>query len=171
MGKVQYPHNFLRSACARRNTLRAARLTLTRPQEISLCPEWNEVSVTKNERISRAGQRRAAGQRERERARVRPTPHSRLQHGGRSLRPLIRLTAARRGGRAGLRDIGDGKTWRVATTTDQAPVAGGDAVRRYSALMRRASSSWSSRMMMRQAASMGVPWSTSSRARAAMRNW
>ncbi len=45
------------------------------------------------------------------------------------------------------------------------------AARRYSALMRWASSSWSSRMMMRQAASMGVPWSTSSRARAAMRSW
>ena len=45
------------------------------------------------------------------------------------------------------------------------------AVRRYSALMRRASSSWSSRMTMRQAASTGVPWSTSSRARAAMRSW
>lgn len=38
-------------------------------------------------------------------------------------------------------------------------------------LMRWASSSWSSRMTMRQAASMGVPWSTSSRARAAMRSW
>jgi hypothetical protein len=45
------------------------------------------------------------------------------------------------------------------------------AARRYSALMRRASSSWSSRMTMRQAASTGVPWSTSSRARAAMRSW
>ena len=45
------------------------------------------------------------------------------------------------------------------------------AARRYSALMRWASSSWSSRMTMRQAASMGVPWSTSSRARAAMRSW
>jgi hypothetical protein len=46
-----------------------------------------------------------------------------------------------------------------------------DSAARYSALMRRASSSWSSRMTMRQAASMGVPWSTSSRARAAMRSW
>ena len=45
------------------------------------------------------------------------------------------------------------------------------AARRYSALIRWASSSWSSRMMMRQAASMEVPWSTSSRARAAMRSW
>lgn len=44
------------------------------------------------------------------------------------------------------------------------------AARRCSALMRWASWSWSSRMMMRQAASMGVPWSTSSRARAAMRS-
>jgi len=51
--------------------------------------------------------------------------------------------------------------------------AGGfaDSAARYSALMRRASSSWSSRMTMRQAASTGVPWSTSSRARAAMRSW
>jgi hypothetical protein len=51
--------------------------------------------------------------------------------------------------------------------------AGGfaDPAARYSALMRRASSSWSSRMTMRQAASTGVPWSTSSRARAAMRSW
>ncbi len=40
-----------------------------------------------------------------------------------------------------------------------------------SSLIRRASWSWSSRMTMRQAASTGVPWSTSSRARAAMRNW
>jgi hypothetical protein len=47
----------------------------------------------------------------------------------------------------------------------------GSAARRYSALMRWASSSWSSRMTMRQAASTGVPWSTSSRARAAMRSW
>jgi hypothetical protein len=45
------------------------------------------------------------------------------------------------------------------------------AVRWCSALMRWASSSWSSRTMMRQAASMGVPRSTSSRARAAMRSW
>ena len=45
------------------------------------------------------------------------------------------------------------------------------AGRRCSALMRWASSSWSSRMTMRQAASMGVPWSTISRARAAMRSW
>lgn len=45
------------------------------------------------------------------------------------------------------------------------------AARRCSALMRWASSSWSSRTMMRQAASMGVPLSTSSRARAAMRSW
>ncbi len=42
---------------------------------------------------------------------------------------------------------------------------------RSSSLMRWASSSWSSRMTMRQAASMGVPESTSSRARAAMRSW
>lgn len=42
--------------------------------------------------------------------------------------------------------------------------------RRSSSLMRWASSSWSSRMMMRQAASMEVPWSTISRARAAIRN-
>ena len=48
---------------------------------------------------------------------------------------------------------------------------GDSAARRYSALMRWASSSWSSRITMRQAASMGVPWSTSSRARAAMRSW
>ncbi|MET4670585.1 hypothetical protein ABID94_003467 [Streptomyces sp. PvR018] len=40
-----------------------------------------------------------------------------------------------------------------------------------SALMRWASSSWSSRITMRQAASIGVPPSTSSRARAAMRSW
>ncbi len=39
------------------------------------------------------------------------------------------------------------------------------------ALMRWASASWSSRMMMRQAASSGLPWSTSSRARAASRSW
>lgn len=45
------------------------------------------------------------------------------------------------------------------------------AARRYSALMRCASSSWSSRMTMRQAASIGVPLSTSSRARAAIRSW
>ncbi len=45
------------------------------------------------------------------------------------------------------------------------------AARRYSALMRWASSSWSSRMTIRHAASIGVPWSTSSRARAAMRSW
>ncbi len=38
-------------------------------------------------------------------------------------------------------------------------------------LRRRASSSWSSRMMMRQAASSGVPWSHSSRARDARRSW
>jgi hypothetical protein len=44
-------------------------------------------------------------------------------------------------------------------------------LQRSSSLMRRASSSWSSRMTMRQAASTGVPWSTSSRARAAMRSW
>jgi len=43
--------------------------------------------------------------------------------------------------------------------------------RRSPSLSRRASSSWSSRMMMRQAASIGVPESTSSRARAAMRSW
>ena len=53
----------------------------------------------------------------------------------------------------------------------QSPAVRWDAARRYSALMRWASSSWSSRMMMRQAASMGVPWSTSSLARAAMRSW
>ncbi len=40
-----------------------------------------------------------------------------------------------------------------------------------SALMRNASASWSSRMMMRQAASRGVPWSTSSLALAARRSW
>ncbi len=45
------------------------------------------------------------------------------------------------------------------------------AARRYSALIFCASSSWSSRTMIRQAASIGVPWSTSSRARAAMRSW
>ncbi len=45
------------------------------------------------------------------------------------------------------------------------------AARRYSALMRCASSSWSSRMTMRHAASIGVPLSTSSRARAAIRSW
>ena len=44
-------------------------------------------------------------------------------------------------------------------------------VRRSCSLMRRASSIWSSRMMMRQAASMGVPWSTRSRARMAIRSW
>ena len=38
-------------------------------------------------------------------------------------------------------------------------------------LIRRASASWSSKMMIRQAASSAVPWSTSSRARAASRNW
>lgn len=38
-------------------------------------------------------------------------------------------------------------------------------------LMRWASSSWSSRTMIRQAASTAVPASTSSRARAAMRSW
>jgi len=43
--------------------------------------------------------------------------------------------------------------------------------RRSCSLMRRASSSWSSRMMIRQAASMGVPWLTRSRARMAMRSW
>jgi hypothetical protein len=42
---------------------------------------------------------------------------------------------------------------------------------RSSALSRSASSSWSSRMMMRQAASRAVPASTSSRARVAMRSW
>jgi len=40
-----------------------------------------------------------------------------------------------------------------------------------SVLMRRASASWSSRMMMRHAASSGVPAATSSWARAAMRSW
>ena len=54
---------------------------------------------------------------------------------------------------------------------DEAVGFADSAARRYSALMRRASSSWSSRITMRQAASMGVPWSTSSRARAAMRSW
>ncbi|MGY3685066.1 hypothetical protein ACVWXU_008689 [Streptomyces sp. TE33382] len=48
---------------------------------------------------------------------------------------------------------------------------GFEVPRRYSALIRWASSSWSSRMTMRQADSIGVPWSTSSRARAAMRSW
>ncbi len=43
--------------------------------------------------------------------------------------------------------------------------------RRSSSLIRRASSSWSSRITMRQAASIGLPASTSSRARAAMRSW
>jgi len=40
-----------------------------------------------------------------------------------------------------------------------------------SALIRRASASWSSRMMMRHAESSAVPWSISSRARAARRSW
>lgn len=51
------------------------------------------------------------------------------------------------------------------------PPADSLATRRYSALMRCASSSWSSRMTMRHAASIGVPLSTSSRARAAIRSW
>jgi hypothetical protein len=42
---------------------------------------------------------------------------------------------------------------------------------RISALSCWASASWSSRMMMRQVASRGVPWSRSSRARAARRSW
>ena len=60
---------------------------------------------------------------------------------------------------------------RRAWVRSQAAAAGFavQAARRYSALMRWASSSWSSRMTMRQAASTGVPWSTSSRARAAGR--
>ena len=64
-------------------------------------------------------------------------------------------------------------TERPAAGKSQAGVVGlaDSAARRYPALMRWASSSWSSRMTMRQAASMGVPWSTSSRARAAMRSW
>ena len=69
----------------------------------------------------------------------------------------------------GLREAPGGwRSWR-----SQVAVVGfaDSAARRYSALMRWASSSWSSRMTMRQAASMGVPWSTSSRARAAMRSW
>jgi len=40
-----------------------------------------------------------------------------------------------------------------------------------SAMTRRASSSWSSSLMIRQAASNAVPWSTSSRTRAAIRSW
>lgn len=73
-------------------------------------------------------------------------------------------------------DVGEGNFLVKAVdpeATRQPAVVGfsDSAAWRYSALMRWASSSWSSRMMMRQAASMGVPWSTSSRARAAMRSW
>jgi len=68
---------------------------------------------------------------------------------------------------------GTGAQHPAAAPPSQAEAAGfaDSAARRYSALMRWASSSRSSRMTMRQAASTGVPWSTSSRARAAMRNW
>jgi hypothetical protein len=62
-------------------------------------------------------------------------------------------------------------TGRAWPSQDAAAGFADPAARRYSALMRWASSSWSSRMTMRQAASTGVPWSTSSRARAAMRSW
>ena len=73
---------------------------------------------------------------------------------------------------AGPRVAPIGRCRRRADSPQSEAGGASDAVlRRYSALMRWASSSWSSRMMMRQAASMGVPWSTSSRARAAMRSW
>lgn len=54
----------------------------------------------------------------------------------------------------------------------QAPAFGSEKPSRLRScsLMRFASSSWSSRMMMRQAASTEVPWSTSSRARVASRS-
>jgi hypothetical protein len=48
---------------------------------------------------------------------------------------------------------------------------GGYSTERCAVFWRWASCSWSSREMMRQAASTAVPWSTSSRTRAAMRNW
>lgn len=76
--------------------------------------------------------------------------------------------------------IGAGTELSTAYTTDssrtrqrEAAACGfpDSAARRYSALMRWASSSWSSRMTMRQASSIFVPRSTSSRARAAMRSW
>lgn len=60
---------------------------------------------------------------------------------------------------------------RVQEESEPEPPADWPAARRYSALMRCASSSWSSRMTMRHAASIGVPLSTSSRARAAIRSW
>ena len=60
-----------------------------------------------------------------------------------------------------------------ARRPDRCPVAHPDEPpdRFSSSLIRSASVSWSSRMMMRHAASTAVPWSTSSLALAARRSW
>ena len=48
---------------------------------------------------------------------------------------------------------------------------GGAGLACNAALAAKASASWSSRMMMRHAASSGVPWSIKIRTRAAIRSW
>lgn len=67
----------------------------------------------------------------------------------------------------GVREMSCGNRLRSARSEDRAE---GQSEWRRSALRCCASWSWSSRLMMRHAASRPVPWSTSSRTRAAMRS-
>jgi hypothetical protein len=84
-----------------------------------------------------------------------------------SIRPIAADRSSGASPAAGTTDGPSAGWWRTGRRSVQAA-----SVRRcWCSLWCKASSSWSSRMMIRQAASRAVPWSTISRARAARRNW